>query len=265
MRKAKLVEVALPDFGEPVDEPVLPRQLYEARLQRLRQRMVDAGFEILVIYADREHCANLAWLSGFDPRFEEAVLVLRPQGVPLLLAGIENVGMGRAAPLPMEVRLHRPFGLMGQTREGAEPLADVLRSAGVDTGARIGVAGWKYATAADCIDPLTSLEVPSYLADALREIAGDRASVINAGPLLMDPDSGLRSANEIDQIARFEFAACHTSSAIRRAVLGARPGMREFDVAALFQPIGLPHNCHPMMSSGPRAAHRIAEPIIAPA
>jgi len=30
----------------------------------------------LVVYADREHSATISWLTGFDPRFEEAILVI---------------------------------------------------------------------------------------------------------------------------------------------------------------------------------------------
>jgi hypothetical protein len=29
-----------------------------------------------MVYADREHFANMAYLTGFDPRFEEALLIL---------------------------------------------------------------------------------------------------------------------------------------------------------------------------------------------
>ena len=35
-----------------------------------------AGYDRLVVYADREHSANLSFLTGFDPRFEEALLVV---------------------------------------------------------------------------------------------------------------------------------------------------------------------------------------------
>ena len=34
------------------------------------------GYDHVVVWADREHSANLAYLSGFDPRFEEAVLIV---------------------------------------------------------------------------------------------------------------------------------------------------------------------------------------------
>ncbi len=38
------------------------------------------GYDRLVIWADREHSANLAYLTGFDPRFEEAMLIVGPTG-----------------------------------------------------------------------------------------------------------------------------------------------------------------------------------------
>lgn len=28
------------------------------------------GYDALLVYVDREHFANLAYLTGFDPRFE---------------------------------------------------------------------------------------------------------------------------------------------------------------------------------------------------
>ena len=39
----------------------------------LRRRMDERGLDQLVVYADREHSANLSYLTGFDPRFEEAL------------------------------------------------------------------------------------------------------------------------------------------------------------------------------------------------
>ncbi|HZS93019.1 MAG TPA: hypothetical protein VFE42_36710 [Chloroflexota bacterium] len=38
------------------------------------------GYDALLVYVDREHFANLAYLTGFDPRFEEALLILKPRG-----------------------------------------------------------------------------------------------------------------------------------------------------------------------------------------
>ncbi|MCU0790299.1 MAG: aminopeptidase P family N-terminal domain-containing protein, partial [Nitratireductor sp.] len=260
MRKARLAEVKLPDFGVPDELPELSPQIFAARLSRLRAEIGHCGLDALVIYADREHCANIAWLTGFDPRFEEAVLVVGKAGDPVLLTGLENQGMGRAAPLPLEVRLYPPFGLMGQDRSATLPLADLLRDCGLKQGNKIGAAGWKYYGQLEAPDPGAWLEIPSFIADTLRAIAGPSGSVRNAGALLMDAESGLRAVLEIDELARFEFAACHVSEAVKRVVKGTRPGMREFEAASLMQPIGLPLSCHQMFSSGPRAWNGLPSP-----
>lgn len=260
MRKARLAEVKLPDFGVPDEMPELSPELYAQRLSRLRAAVAISGLDALVIYADREHCANISWLTGFDPRFEEALLVVGKTGDPVLLTGLENQGMGRAAPLPLDVRLYPPFGLMGQDRSQTLPLADLLRDCGLRQGMAIGAAGWKYYGTLESPDPAGWLEIPSFIADTLRLIAGASGSVRNAGALLMNAESGLRAILEIDELARFEFAACHVSEAVKRVVLGTRPGMREFDAARLMQPIGLPLSCHAMFSSGPRAWNGLPSP-----
>ena len=75
-RTARLAEVDLPDFGMPDASPELPAvDATPTRLERLRERMEPLGYDRLVVYADREHSANLSFLTGFDPRFEEAILV----------------------------------------------------------------------------------------------------------------------------------------------------------------------------------------------
>ena len=75
-RRAVLADVELPDFGMPASEPLLPPSIYAERLERLRARMDARRYDHLVVWADREHSANLAYLTGFDPRFEEAVLIV---------------------------------------------------------------------------------------------------------------------------------------------------------------------------------------------
>src|SRR5437773_652845 len=102
MPRARLAEVDLPDFGMPAERPELPASLYPERLERLREKAEGRRYDRLVVYADREHSANLAYLTGFDPRFEEAVLVVGPTGPPAILVGNECFGMAGAAPLPME-------------------------------------------------------------------------------------------------------------------------------------------------------------------
>ena len=70
-----LREVAIPSFGVPLDPPRIPAATYEKRCD---DAYAKAGCDWLVVYADREHLANIAFLSGHDPRFEDCLLYTSP-------------------------------------------------------------------------------------------------------------------------------------------------------------------------------------------
>ena len=126
-----------------MSSPELPPSLYGTRLAALRARVAERGYDRLVVYADREHSANLAWLTGFDPRFEEAVLIVGPAGDPAILVGNECYGMAGAAPLAMRRHRFQDLSLPGQPRDRSRPLAEILGEEGIGQGSRVGVVGWK--------------------------------------------------------------------------------------------------------------------------
>jgi Xaa-Pro aminopeptidase len=253
-RRPRLTEVSLPDFGRPAHTPELPPALYRTRLGRLRERMAERRYDRLVVYADREHSANLAWLSGFDPRFEEAVLIVGPSDDPAILVGNECYGLAGAAPLPLRRVWFQDMSLPSQPRHKSRPLAEILADAGVGPGTRVGVAGWK--TYAD----RGVLDVPSYLADALRRAVAERGSVDNATDLFIDAGDGLRVENEVDQLAWMEAAACRTSSGVRNVLSRIRPGLRERDAVAMLGWDGTPLTCHLMLTAGERARFGLLSP-----
>lgn len=252
MTKARLIDATLPDFGVPTVRPELDRSLYAERLAALGKARRHANLDALVIYADREHCANLAWLTGFDPRFEEALLIITPGTTPTLLAGPENLGRAAACAIEVDARLYPPFGLLGQDRSRTPALQEVLEHAGIQTRQRIGVLGWKYFGPHEALKPESWFETPSYIVDTLRKIAGADGRVVNANALLMDASTGLRAINEIEQIAQFEFGAVACSEALKSVIAGIRPGMTEMQAAQLMRLGVLPHSCHTMLSSGDR-------------
>ncbi len=249
-----LGEVELPDFGVPEVMPTIPSALYQQRLARLRDRMGAAGFDALVVYADREHSANMSYLTGFDPRFEEAVLVIGDNPIPLLLAGNECVGMAEAAPLPMRVELHQDFSLPGQPNDRSRPLRDVLRSEGLGRGHVVGMIGWK-----EFPDP-NQVEVPAWIVEAVRDVVAPPGSVVNATHMLTSSADGLRVINEVDQLAAFEYAACRTSSGVRNVIEGLEVGMREHEAVRLLRWDGSPLSCHLMLTAGPRASLGLLSP-----
>jgi hypothetical protein len=96
MRSA-LRDVAVPAFGVPLEAPRIPLATYE---KRCRGAYAGAGCDWLIVYADREHLANVAFLSGYDPRFEEALLLLGPRGKRVLVVGKEGEVYAPLAGLP---------------------------------------------------------------------------------------------------------------------------------------------------------------------
>ena len=249
-----LREVTLPDFGMPSAMPEIPADIYASRLDRLRERAEASGYDRIVVYADREHSANGAYLTGFDPRFEEALFVIAPDGAPAVLVGNECWGIAGAAPVAMRRHRFQDFSLPNQPRDRSLPLAEILRSEGVRPGSRVGVVGWKtYA------HPGMS-DLPAYLLDELRDLVGERGAVENATSLFIDPADGLRVINEPEQIAALEWSSCQTSSGMRSLLAGLRTGMTEREAVALLGWNGWPLSCHLMLTAGPRARFGLLSP-----
>jgi hypothetical protein len=252
-RAVTLRDIALPDFGMPTSEPAIPAAVYRARIAAAEAAAVARGLDLLIVYGDREHFANIAYLTAVDPRFEEAMLVLRPGHAPHLTVGNEGWGYAGLSPVAHERHLFQEFSLLGQPRGDSPTLEKLLESAGVAPGRRIGVAGWKYKEDGRETIRRGWIEAPAYLVDALRTMTGPDGAVENATDIFMAARDGLRAVNEVEQLAAFEYAACHSSMAVRRVLTGFRPGMSEYEALRLMQLDGFPMSCHPMLTAGPRA------------
>ncbi|RJT32120.1 hypothetical protein D3227_27355 [Mesorhizobium waimense] len=255
-----LKAMSLPEFGEPTVMPLVPRATHEARIAALVARGSRAGFDAFVVYGDREHAANVAYLSGYDPRFEETLLVVVPGREPKLLVGNEGWGYAEICDGPYKRVLYQTFSLPAQPRDRSDALPDILAGCGLKAGQKIGAIGWKPFGAGDAGFGETALDLPSFIADTLRALAGDKGAVLNAADLLMNPADGLRAINEADQLAAFEFAATFSSQGLRNVLKSIEPGMSELQAARLMGINGLPLCCHPMLSAGRRASYGLPSP-----
>jgi len=261
--QSELATLALPEFGLPTVEPAIPARVYRERMAAFRRRMHAEGYDVAIVYGDRVHFANLTYLTGYDPRFEEALLIvdLKRFGAnkPLLLVGNEGMGYVNVSPIKsdFEIALYQNFSLLGQPRGKSRSLTDILRAGGVEAGSKVGAAGWKYYSEAE-----TWLEIPGFLVDALRELTGSAANVRNAGYLLMDASHGLRATNEIEQLAAFEFASTFASQSVRNVVFGLRPGMTELEAVELMRLNGLPESTYTFLASGSRAVLGMVSPSL---
>jgi Xaa-Pro aminopeptidase len=253
----ELGPVELPAYELPAEQPTVPAETYLERTAAAEKAAATAGLDALIVYADREHFANLSYLTGYDPRFEEALLLLVPGRAPTLLVGNEGAAYAKVVPPAVEVLLYQSLSLVGQDRSASPPLADILRGAGIGGGGatRPGIAGWKYFGPADTTRPAEWIDAPAFLVDELRALG---CRPVNATGLFTEPGRGLRLVSDNDQLACFEFAAAHGSESMRRLLYGVRPGLTELEAFALYRPIGLPYSYHPVLLSGERAALGLA-------
>ncbi|MGL4320772.1 MAG: M24 family metallopeptidase [Paracoccaceae bacterium] len=253
---AQLSRITWPDFGPPDLPP--PFTLLEAQGRLAALRHAGRHYDALVIYGDREHAANLHWITGFDPRFEEALLIVT-EGSALLLAGNECLPYTRTSPLVRSGDITTghcaSFSLPSQPR-GSKRIADWLADA-VPAGATVGAVGWKWFGPDEVDDPATATDLPAFIIDPLRSIA---SRVENATALMMHPSHGLRARVDAAEIARLEFANYMAAHALRRMVHAFKPGRTDFDVVQAAGVGGLPLGCHITFATGARADQGLSGP-----
>ncbi len=255
-----LAEIDLPDLEADASVPEIAVGEYEERLRATAARLRAAQLDVLLVYADREHSANLAFLTGIEPRFEEALLVLDADGGRTLLVGNEGLGYLPDPGLRIATAVFQDFSLLGQPRGASRPLRAILAGCGVGAGRAIGCVGWKWYDPRLVEGGERALDLPSYIADTVRSLAGDGGRVVNAAALFADPRDGLRVRNSVTQLALFEHAAGVASRAVGAAVRAIRPGVSEREVARAFDADGLPLSCHPMVSFGDKTRRGLSSP-----
>jgi peptidase M24-like protein len=253
-RPVQLGTVALPDFGVPERRPAIQAAEHHARMDALQNAL---GSRWIVVYGDREHFANLTFLCGFDPRFEEALLLLGP--VRRLVVGLEGEAYAGVTTADLDVVVCPSLSLMGQDRSSGPTLESVLREAGLRDGDDVAVVGWKALGAAEWGLPVPAIAAPAFLVDLLRHVAGAER-VTDATLALTAPTTGLRVRNSATQLAAFEWAAARSSAAVQSIVGAARPGATEQAVVSAMRYAGEPLSAHVMFSSGPEVAVGLRSP-----
>jgi hypothetical protein len=242
-----LKEISVPDFGVPSTRPNIPAATYEARVAALIER---ADADWVAVYADREHLANITFLTGFEPRFEEALLLLGRNGERIIATGNESIDYTPVTILPnTRGVLAQSFSLMGQDRSKAADLVAVLRDCGIASGQSIALVGWKYLAEGEWSEKAPTFFVPAFVVDSLRASIGPSGPLNDATPILMNPVDGLRAIVDADEIAQIEWGSARSSAAVWKIMQGAKPGMSELECAALMGYSGEPLSCHVMMTS----------------
>ena len=252
-RTHRIIQIGWPEFGQAAYPPQTSSSELEQRADKLRSMMEERKLTHMVVYGDREHFANVAYLTGFDPRFEETLLIFSLHSTPLLVVGNECEAYVGVSPLFHDGKLRRerfqPFSLLNQPRDQSRKIREIFAGEGIDAASRVGCVGWKYFSDHEHPNSQYAIELPSYLVDTLRELAGhDR--VVNATDLFMHPGYGLRTFCSASEIAYFEYTSVQASESVKRMIFGMREGMTDHEVIALGGTCGEPLGCHVTFTTG---------------
>jgi len=242
-----------PESFPNVKSTLISDEVMALRLQNILTAMQQHNFDTLVIYADKEHGGNFEYLSGFIPRFEEALLVVTAHGKLTYIMGNENLKLVPHARNPGAC-LHAPiFSLPNQPMDNDGPLATLLAEAGVKQAGMTGIAGWKLFTTQQ--NNADRFDIPAFILDEVIKAAGDRQYVTNATGLFISPQYGVRSLNSASEIACYEYGANLASTRILRALEAIDVGKSEKEIGQLLAGDGQPGNVVAIAATGERFAH----------
>lgn len=229
---------------------LLSDETMEKRYKAVMSRMEQERLDTLVIYADLEHGHNFAFLTGFLPRFEEAVLVLNRSGNHYMLMGNENLNKVSSARIKATA-IHVPyFSLPNQPMDGEEALADILKAAEIAAGKRVGIVGWKNFTSKK-ENNSQLFDVPFCLVDTIKALVCPEGEVLNATYVFIG-HKGVRCVNNPNELAHYEFGAALASDCMLKAMNHLDVGVSELELGADLQALGQRNSVVTIAAAGKR-------------
>ena len=229
---------------------MLTDETMEYRYRKVMNRMEDENFDVLVVYGDLEHGNNFEYLTGFLPRFEEALLVMHKDGSNYMIMGNENLNKVSSARIKA-TPIHAPhFSLPNQPMECGKDIAGILSEARIRQGMRIGVVGWKQFTSPS-EDNRTLFDVPYYLIDTIKRLAGPEGCVENAAFLFIG-ENGARRTNNVNEIEHYEFGAALAGDCVLAAMDRLDEGVTEIELGNTLNALGQKNSVVTIAAAGKR-------------
>ena len=235
-------------FLQPVD---LTDKTMEERRKKVLMGMKREQIDVLLVYADREHGDNFSYLTGFSPRFEEAVLILHGDGRCFLLLGNEMLHMCGKARIPAKP-VHVPyFSLPNQPMSNRKTMEGLVREGGIGEGMRAGICGWKLFTSS-LEDNEQLYDVPYFIVDAVKKAVGHSGTVRSLGKIFLDPEHGARVCANANEIAHYEFGAALASDCVMDCMNRVEVGKTEMELAGSLAAYGQPITVQTICATGER-------------
>lgn len=226
------------------------------RKQNLMTAMREQHVDSVIIYADREHGDNFEYFTGFVPRFEEALLIVHQSGKAYVLLGNENMKMAAYSRIDVEA-IHVPFfSLPNQPMKDDTRLEDYFQAADISTGKKVGVIGWKLFTSTSYQNQYL-FDLPYYLIDTLKHL---EIELFNFSAVLISPEKGIRTVNNANEIAHFEYGAALAGRSLLDALDHIDLGKTEIEIAGLLASGGQPQTVTTICATGDRFTDAVVYP-----
>lgn len=250
--QAKHVRLELLENPIPLDEsqiPDLTKEDYEERIKNLWLMPEAKSYEAIIIYGDREHFSNIHYFTGYDPRWEESLLILKPDSKPYLLVGNEGIGYVKKVCIEAKVELYQTLSLMGQPNSKSRRLDQIMSEYLGDGTGEIGIIGFKvYDSTNHALSGLIT-DIPYYMVETLK-LSCPKAKLVNATDLMADCDYGLKHTISPKEAVHFEAAGTKVSRGIYQCLKHLKVGMTELEAARFCDFDGSPINMHPNINFG---------------
>lgn len=225
------------------------KQDYEERVANLWAMPQVEEYSTIVIYGDREHYSNLYYFTGYDPRWEESLLILSRDKKPQLLVGNEGIGYVKKVLLDVDIIFYQSFSLMGQPNDRSKKLSDIFKEYGFSKDGKIGIIGFKmYEEDKFSLNSFIT-DIPHYIVETLAEVVG-RERMRNAVDLMADCVYGLKHHISAKEIVMFEAAGTKISRGVYQCLSVLKPGMSEMEASTYCGFDGSPANMHPNINFG---------------
>lgn len=247
-------EITLDFWENPIpinhtEVPEITKEDYEERLQKLFSMPQAETYSAIIIYGDREHYSNIHYFTGYDPRWEESLLILKRNGERTLLVGNEGIAYVKKVQIEINIVLYQSFSLMGQPNENSQTLLEIFEDCKLDKEGKIGIIGFKKYDKVN-LDPVGIVsDVPHYIIETLTQ-GVDKSRLENATDLMADCEYGLKHTLSAKEIVLFEEAGTKVSRNIYHCLKNLKPGMNELDAGCYLRFDGSPTNMHPNINFG---------------
>jgi Xaa-Pro aminopeptidase len=244
----QLTEVQAPALDCSLVPVQITDDTMDERKRKVLALMQQQNIDSLVIYADLEHGSNFEYLVGFLPRFEEALLILHKHGEAFLVLGNENIKKAKFSRIEVTA-IHAPqFSLPNQPMVGEKSIAEIYQEAKLEVGSTIGVVGWKLFTS-QYQDTRKRFDVPHYLIDDLFTIS---THITNRTDIFISADYGVRTINNANEIAHYEFGSSLASDSILKAMDTLDIGCSEIELGAALNNAGQKNTVVTIAATGER-------------